>query len=70
MRRLLKSRKLEAYTPRTITKLPDLEAELARIRSRGFALNNQEYLDGIVGMAVPIKDEDGRAVAALAMHGP
>jgi IclR family transcriptional regulator, acetate operon repressor len=69
-KRLLKSRKLEAYTPRTITKLPDLEAELARIRSRGFALNNQEYLDGIVGLAVPIKDEDGRAVAALAMHGP
>jgi len=69
-KRLLKSRKLEAYTPHTITKLQDLEAELARIRSRGFALNNQEYLDGIIGLAVPIKDVDGRAVAALAMHGP
>ena len=69
-KRLLKSRKLEAYTPHTITKLQDLEAELARIRSRGFALNNQEYLDGIIGLAVPIKDADGRAVAALAMHGP
>jgi IclR family transcriptional regulator, acetate operon repressor len=69
-RRMLKGRKLEAHTARTITKLPELEAELARIRSRGFALNNQEYLDGIIGMAVPIKDENGRAVAALAMHGP
>jgi DNA-binding IclR family transcriptional regulator len=69
-KRLLKSRKLEVYTPRTITKLPEMEAELARIRSRGFALNNQEYLDGIVGLAVPIKDGGGRAVAALAMHGP
>jgi IclR family transcriptional regulator, acetate operon repressor len=69
-KRLLKSRKLGAFTPRTITKLPDLEAELARIRSRGFALNNQEYLDGIVGLAVPIRDSGGRAVAALAMHGP
>ena len=69
-KRLLKSRKLEAYTPHTITKLPDLESEFARIRSRGFALNNQEYLDGIIGLAVPIKDAGGRAVAALAMHGP
>jgi IclR family acetate operon transcriptional repressor len=69
-RRLLKSRRLEAHTPRTITKLAELEAELAKVRSRGYALNNQEYLDGIVGLAVPIKDGAGRAVAALAMHGP
>jgi DNA-binding IclR family transcriptional regulator len=69
-KRLLRSRKLEAHTPQTITKLQDLEAEFSRIRSRGFALNNQEYLDGIIGLAVPIKDAGGRAVAALAMHGP
>jgi DNA-binding IclR family transcriptional regulator len=69
-KRLLRSRKLEAHTPRTITKLAELEAELAKIRTRGFALNNQEYLDGIVGLAVPIKDASGLAVAALAMHGP
>jgi DNA-binding IclR family transcriptional regulator len=69
-KRLLRSRKLEAHTPHTITKLQDLEAEFANIRGRGFALNNQEYLDGIVGLAVPIKDAGGRAVAALAMHGP
>ena len=69
-KRLLRSRKLEAHTPHTITKLQDLEAEFARIRTRGFALNNQEYLDGIIGLAVPIKDAGGRAVAALAMHGP
>jgi IclR family acetate operon transcriptional repressor len=69
-RRLLKSRRLEAHTQHTITKLPDLEAELAKIRNRGFALNNQEYLVGIIGLAVPIRDPSGRAVAALAMHGP
>lgn len=69
-RRLLKSRKLEAHTQHTITKLAELEASLAVIRERGFALNNQEYLDGIVGLAVPIKDMNGRALAALALHGP
>ena len=69
-KRLLRSRKLESYTSKTITKVSDLEAELARIRAKGFALNNQEFLEGIVGVAVPIRDGAGRAVAALAVHGP
>lgn len=70
LRRLLKGRKLKGTTPRSITRLPDLEAELARIRSRGFAVNNEEFLDGIIGVAVPIRDSADRAVAALALHGP
>jgi DNA-binding IclR family transcriptional regulator len=71
LKRLLRSRKLRAFTPRTITRVADLEAELAKVRSAGFALNNQERLDGIVGVGVPIFDPDGKGVlAAVAMHGP
>jgi DNA-binding IclR family transcriptional regulator len=70
LKRLLKGRKLEAYTSRTLTKPADLLAELATVRARGFALNNQELFDGIVGVAVPIVGAGGTAVAALAVHGP
>jgi len=67
---LLRSRKLKAATERTLTRLADLEAELAKVSASGFALNNQERMDGIVGVAVPVKDGDGRVVAAVGMQGP
>jgi IclR family transcriptional regulator, acetate operon repressor len=69
-RQLLRNRKLQSSTARTITSLSELESELAKIRVRGFAINNQEFLDGIIGVAVPVKDPAGRTLAALAMHGP
>jgi IclR family transcriptional regulator, acetate operon repressor len=69
-KRLLRGRKLKAATERTITRARDLEAELEAARTRGFAISNQEFLDGIVGVAVPVHDATGRAVAALAVHGP
>lgn len=68
--RLLRSRKLIARTSRTITRLPDLEEELARVRDRGYGMNDQENFDGIVAVAVPIRDGQERVVSALTMHGP
>ena len=34
------------------------------------AEKDQEYTIGIVGVAVPILSSDGRALGALALHGP
>lgn len=68
--KLLRSHKLEAFTPSTITSLAKLETQLDKIRSQGYALNDREQNVGIVGIAVPILDGDGNAIAALALHGP
>jgi IclR family acetate operon transcriptional repressor len=69
--RLLKSRKLLARTPNTITRVADLEAELEKVRERGYGVNNQENFDGIVAIAVPVLDgRNNNVVAALTMHGP
>ncbi|HEX5998475.1 MAG TPA: IclR family transcriptional regulator [Hyphomicrobiaceae bacterium] len=68
--RLLRSRKLVARTSRSITRISDLEAELEKVRERGFGTNDEENFDGIVSVAVPIMDAHGRVVAALTMHGP
>ena len=46
-----------------------METELEQVRKRGYALNREELFEGIVGVAVPITD-NGRAFAALAVHGP
>ena len=68
--RLLRSRKLVARTQRSITRVADLEAELERVRSQGYALANEENFEGIVAVAVPIRGAQDRVVAALTLHGP
>ena len=68
--RLLRSRKLVSRTSRTITRVADLEAELEKVRAQDYGLNDQENFEGIVAVAIPIRDERERVVAALTMHGP
>src|SRR6056297_1163870 len=67
---LIRSRKLVAHTPTTITDPARLEDELDEALTQGYALNNEEYTVGVVGAAVPILSGDGRALGALALHGP
>ena len=69
-RRLLRSRKLAPATSHTIVRIGRLEAELASVRKLGFALNDQENMDGIVGAAVPIVDPKGNVLAAVGVQGP
>jgi DNA-binding IclR family transcriptional regulator len=68
--RLLRSRKLAARTPRSIASVGQLEAELEKVQALGYGINNEENFDGIVAVAVPIRDTRERVVAALTMHGP
>ena len=68
--RLLHGRTLKAATSHTLTDVGVLQAELADIRERGFALNDQENMDGIVGAAVPVVDPKGNVLAAVGMQGP
>ncbi len=67
---LLRSAKLRKFTERTITDPAGLEAELTKTRERGYATNDEEYVRGVVGAAVPVADSTGRAVAAIACHAP
>jgi len=68
--RLLASVPLKSFTPHTITRITDLEAALAEVRDRGYAVNDQEHTLGVIGVGVPIADRRGRVLAALAVHGP
>jgi IclR family transcriptional regulator, acetate operon repressor len=61
---------LTAVTPRTITDPAVLRRELERTRSVGYALNDEEMTPGIRTVAVPILDDDGHALFALAVRGP
>ena len=67
---LLKPVTLKAFTEKTITDPDVLEVECSKIRKRGYAINNEEYSVGILGIAVPVLDPNGRALSALALHAP
>ena len=59
-----------AVTPNTITDVDQLRAELAVIRTVGFATSVGERLEGVASVAAPVFDYDGYPVAVLAVSGP
>lgn len=70
VRRIATARGLPRYTGNTITGLRQLEDELERVRSQGYALDNQEIMDGLRCVAAPIRDHTGRVSAAISVSGP
>ena len=44
-----------------------LRTEIERVRARGYAAPNTGLLEGMAGVAVPVCDHQGRAVAALSV---
>lgn len=61
----LAKNELTPVLPRTITNTDEFLAELKRVRDDGYALVNQELEEGLVAIAVPIRDRRGRARAAI-----
>jgi DNA-binding IclR family transcriptional regulator len=61
---------LRVYTRNTIPTLAGLLDELAEIRRRGFAIDNEEYTAGVFCMAVPVFDNAGKATTALSITVP
>jgi IclR family transcriptional regulator, pca regulon regulatory protein len=57
--------RLARLTPRTVESISALRAELARVRGQGWSLVNQELEEGLRAVAAPIRDRDGRVVAAM-----
>ena len=63
------SNRFPAYTKNTITDLERLMKELAHIRESGYAIDDEEYYEGIRCVAAPIKNGRGEIVAALSITG-
>lgn len=70
LERMLNNMTLEKMAKNTITVKSGLLAEIDRIREQGFSEDNEEFVDAMVAMAVPIKDENDRLVSTLAFHAP
>ncbi len=61
---------LAALTPKTIIDVGQLMADLAQVRARGYALDDEETEIGLRAIAAPIRDHTGEVVAAISVAGP
>lgn len=67
---LLPRIKLAQFTARTHTTLTTLREDLGTIRARGFAIDDNEIIDGVTCVAVPILAEDGMPLASVSITAP
>ncbi len=68
--RLLAHAPLEAYTPKTLTQMAQLEKEFKQIKRQGFALDNEEFLPGLLCVAVLVPNTYGRSNLCVAVQAP
>ena len=61
---------LARKTDNTITDPDDLIRAATKARRDGYAVDNEEFMDGMISIAVPILDGNDRLVATLSFHAP
>lgn len=68
--RVLGQLTLKALTPNTLTEAAALRADCERIGAQGYSVDNEEFIPGLVAVAVPVRDRGGEVRAAMAVHAP
>ena len=68
---LLEALPLTRYTDTTLTTCEALDEEFRRIRKHGYAVDNEEFVEGLVCVAVPVFGKGTRSVrCAVALQAP
>ena len=61
---------LKKYTPNTITDREMLNSHLAKVAKQGYALDNEEFDAGVLGISSPIRDSRRRIVGSVSICVP
>lgn len=67
---LLSGVNFEKFAKNTLTDFDQLELQVKLIKQRGYSLDNEELIDGMVALSVPILDTRGAYLASLFCHCP
>lgn len=57
-------------TAKTVTSAARFKAQLSQVAAQGYAIDDEEGQEGISGVAAPIRDYSGAAVAGVGIAGP
>ncbi len=61
---------LAPLTPNTIVDLDELQVELARVRSQGYAIDDEEFAEGMQCVAAPYFATDGTPAGSFTVSAP
>ena len=70
IKKITRKRSMTRYTDTTITSLDKLMDELEKIRTQGYATDEQEFMEGLRCIAAPIYNHKGEITCALSIAGP
>ena len=68
--RILDAAPLSACTEDTITSSEELKTQLTSIKKQGIAFDHEEFIDGMIAIAVPVFDNKNRICFTVAVHAP
>jgi DNA-binding IclR family transcriptional regulator len=68
--RILRAHRFAGYTKKTIRHAGAYRTELAKVRNLGFAVDDEEFEDGLRCIGAPVRDHTGKVVAAISIAGP
>ncbi|MGC8573605.1 MAG: IclR family transcriptional regulator [Caldisphaera sp.] len=68
--KIVQSKGLKSFTKNTITDFEKLKEELTKIKIQGYAIDNEEIMDGLKCIASPIYDHTGKVFYAISISGP
>jgi IclR family pca regulon transcriptional regulator len=66
---VLDASNLHAHTPRTVTDKEELKQIIAQVRRQGWAITDQELEEGLISISAPIRNRQGRIIAAMNISG-
>nr|WP_299243333.1 IclR family transcriptional regulator [uncultured Halomonas sp.] len=69
-RTLMASLDLKPHTPHTATTIEQLEKRLKHIERERISTDDEEFIEGMVAVAVPVYDGTNNVLASLAIHAP
>lgn len=68
IKNIYQGKSLKKYGKNTITSLNQLTNELAKVRKQGYAIDDEEYYEGVRCVAAPIRS-GGKIVASISITG-
>jgi IclR family KDG regulon transcriptional repressor len=69
-RQIIKETGLPALSKKTITKEAEYFNELKKIKEESVSVTNEESMDGVIGIAAPIRNHHNQVVAGICISAP